>query len=133
MKKKKSAGSSMIKVQFEYLIRSSVGVLYKSFSNASGLSAWFADNVEVNHDLYKFTWDGSEESAYLLERKEDEFARFRWAHLPEDCYFEFSIKVDPITNEVALLITDFVEKGEEEESRLLWDSQVHELMHILGS
>lgn len=133
MKKKIIAESNRVKVQFEYQVRSSVGVLYKSVSNASGLSSWFADNVFVQDDLYTFTWDGSQESAYFLECKEDEYARFRWLTQPEDCYFEFRIKVDSITNEVALIVTDFVEKGEEKESNLLWDSQVHELMHLLGS
>lgn len=125
--------SGRIKVQFEYYTRSSVGVLYNSFSNASGLAAWFADNVYVTDNVFTFSWDGSQESAFFLEAKEDEYVRFRWSYQPDDCYFEFRIKIDSITNEVALVITDFVEKGEEKESQLLWDSQVHELMHILGS
>ena len=129
----KISASGRIKVQFEYYTRSSVGVLYNSFSNASGLSAWFADNVQVNGNVYTFSWDGSQESAYILDKKEDEYTRFRWSYQPDDCYFEFRIKIDSITNEVALVITDFVEKGEEKELKLLWDSQVHELMHILGS
>jgi len=129
----KITASGRIRIQLEYFTRSSIGVLYNSFSNASGLAAWFADNVDVHENIYTFTWDGSQESAIFLEKAEDEYARFRWLSQPDDCYFEFRIKIDPITNEAALVITDFVEKGEEKEARLLWDSQVHELMHILGS
>jgi hypothetical protein len=121
------------KVQFEYYTRSSVGVLYSSVSNASGLSAWFADYVDSMDNLFTFKWDSSEESAVLVEKEENEFVRFRWLTQPKDCYFEFRIKIDGITNEVALIVTDYVEKGDENESQLLWDSQVHELMHILGS
>lgn len=121
------------KVQFEYYTRSSVGVLYSSVSNASGLSAWFADYVDSMDNLFTFKWDSSEESAVLVEKEENEFVRFRWLTQPKDCYFEFRIKIDGITNEVALIVTDYVEKGDENETQLLWDSQVHELMHILGS
>ena len=133
MKKTKTISSNRVKVQFEYLVHSSVGVLYNSFSNASGLSSWFADNVFVRDNIYTFSWDGSQESAVFLEKKENEYVRFRWLTQPEDCYFELRIKVDSITNEVALIITDFVEKGEEKESRLLWDNLVHQLKHVLGS
>ncbi len=121
------------KVQFEYYTRSSVGVLYSSVSNASGLSAWFADYVDSMDNLFTFKWDSSEESAVLVEKEENEYVRFRWLTQPKDCYFEFRIKIDGITNEVALIVTDYVEKGDEKEAQLLWDSQVHELMHILGS
>lgn len=121
------------KVQFEYYTRSSVGVLYSAFSNASGLSAWFADYVDSMDNLFTFKWDSSEESAVLVDKEENEFVRFRWLAQPKDCYFEFRIKIDGITNEVALIVTDYVEKGDENEAQLLWDSQVHELMHILGS
>ncbi|MGE3824814.1 MAG: START-like domain-containing protein, partial [Bacteroidia bacterium] len=69
----------------------------------------------------------------LVEKEENEYVRFRWLTQPKDCYFEFRIKIDGITNEVALIVTDYVEKGDENEAQLLWDSQVHELMHILGS
>lgn len=121
------------KVQFEYYTRSSVGVLYNSVSNASGLSAWFADYVDSMDNLFTFKWDSSEESAVLVEKEENEYVRFRWLTQPKDCYFEFRIKIDGITNEVALIVTDYVVKGDENEAQLLWDSQVHELMHILGS
>ncbi len=121
------------KVQFEYFTRSSVGVLYNAFSTASGLSGWFADYVDSQENLFSFTWDGSEEKAYMIEAVENEYARYRWFAQPEGAFFEFRIRIDGITNEVALVITDYVEKGEEQESQLLWNSIVHELMHILGS
>ncbi|MGE4234702.1 MAG: START-like domain-containing protein [Bacteriovoracia bacterium] len=97
------------KVQFEYYTRSSVGVLYSSVSNASGLSAWFADYVDSMDNLFTFKWDSSEESAVLVEKEENEYVRFRWLTQPKDCYFEFRIKIDGITNEVALIVTVYVE------------------------
>ena len=50
-----------------------------------------------------------------------------------DCFFEFRIKIDKLTKEAALIITDFAEPDEKESASMLWESQVHELLHILGS
>jgi len=31
-----------------------------------------------------------------------------------------------------LVVTDFSDEEEQEENKLLWNSQIHNLMHILG-
>ena len=36
---------SLLKYEIEYVIKSSIIILYKRLSTASGLSEWFADNV----------------------------------------------------------------------------------------
>jgi hypothetical protein len=40
---------------------------------------------------------------------------------------------DDITGDVALIVTDFTTAEEKEEDILLWNSEVHELMHVIGS
>lgn len=118
----------------EFTVRSSVKILYQCLSSSSGLADWFADDVTLKKDVAKFEWDGSEEEALIVSKKADQFIRFQWlADEGTDYYFEFAIKTDPLTNDVALIITDFVEEDEEEEQRMLWDSQVGELLHILGN
>ena len=124
------------KIQLEYLIRTSSKILYTLISTPSGLSEWFADDVNVSNNVFTFFWDGSEEQATLLNKKRDAFTRFRWKSDEEDgndCFFEFRIKIDDITNEVALIVTDFAEPDEQEETAALWNSQVDNLKHVLGS
>ena len=41
--------------------------------------------------------------------------------------------VDELTNDASLIITDFSEEDEVEEDSLLWESQVHSLLHTIGS
>ena len=48
-------------------------------------------------------------------------------------YFEIRIQVDGITKDVSLMITDFAEEDEVEESKMLWDNQISDLKQILGS
>ena len=49
-------------------------------------------------------------------------------------FFELRIKIDAITREVALLITDFPEDGDDEDDVAdLWESQVEDLRRVLGA
>lgn len=102
-------------------------------STPSGLSEWFADNVNVKDDYYTFFWDGSEESATLIKTKKSESVRFQWEDDEgEDYYFEMLIRVDPMTNQVALIITDFAEEDELEDAKLLWEKAIDNLKQSTG-
>lgn len=124
------------KYQLEYTINSSSNVLFNFISTPSGLQEWFSDMVNVKKDVFTFEWDGSEEQARLLAKKDKEFIRFQWLSDEEegnDTFFEFRVRIDSLTKDVALLITDFAEPDEKEEAVLLWNSQIDELKHTIGS
>ena len=125
--------SDKIKFQLEFVIQSSPQLLYQYLSTPSGLSEWFADNVNSRGEIFNFIWDGSEEEAKLLKRKSDEFIRFAWEDSDDGVYFEMKIIVDEITSDVSLFITDFAEEDEVEEAKMLWENQVSSLKQILGS
>ncbi|MFT6185142.1 MAG: hypothetical protein ACJAU0_002289 [Flavobacteriales bacterium] len=125
------------KYQVEYLVNASKSILYTCLSTPSGLSEWFADDVNIKDDVYSFFWDGGEEDARLLTKKREEFVKFKWLESEEDpadkSFFELRIKIDALTGDTALLVTDFAEADEVEESQLLWKSQIDKLRRILGS
>lgn len=125
--------SNKVKFEIEYVIQSSPQLLYQYLATPSGLSEWFADNVNSRGEKFIFIWDGAEENAKLLKRKSDEFVRFAWEENDDDSYFEMKIIVDEITKDVSLFITDFAEEDEVEESKMLWENQVSDLKQILGS
>ncbi|MDG1572767.1 START-like domain-containing protein [Robiginitalea sp. M366] len=122
-----------VKFELEFVIQSSPQLLYQYLSTPSGLSEWFADNVNSRGERFMFIWDGSEEVAVLLKRKSDEFVRFAWEYNEDDSYFEMRIIVDEITSDVSLFITDFAEEDELDEAKMLWENQVSDLKQILGS
>ena len=126
--------SELIKFQLEYPIHSSINILYKRLFTPSGLSEWFADDVHIRNDVYTFFWDGSEQSAKIVKKKEIQFVRFHWLDNDDESYFEFAIQIDDLTNDVSLIITDFAQDDQEKEGNaLLWDTQVENLKHALGS
>lgn len=79
-------------------------------------------------------WDGSEQEAELVSKKDNKFIRFRWIdEEDEDAYFEFNINVDELTGDTALVVTDYAEEDEMEGSIELWNQQIEQLKHGLGS
>ncbi|QLG46727.1 START-like domain-containing protein [Costertonia aggregata] len=122
-----------IKFEIEFVIQSSPSLLYNYISTPSGLSEWFADNVNSRGELFSFIWDGSEEEAKLLKRKSDEFVKFAWTDQDDDGFFEMKIIVDEITKDVSLFITDFADEDELDEAKMLWENQIASLKQVLGS
>lgn len=125
-----------VKFQIEIPINSSKGVLFNIFSTPSGLSEWFCDDVNIKKDVHIFIWDGSEESARLISKKRDEFAKFRWLDDEEEginSFFEFRIKIDDLTGDTALVVTDFAEEDEVDDAKELWAAQVDRLKQVLGA
>ncbi|AFU70288.1 SRPBCC superfamily protein [Psychroflexus torquis ATCC 700755] len=128
--------SDKVKYEMEFPIQVSPSLLYQYISTPSGLSEWFADNVNSRGELFTFMWEGSEEEAKLLSKKADDRIKLRWTEDEEESlnyFFEMKIQVDEITKDVSLMITDFAEEGEEDEGKMLWDNMVSDLKQILGS
>ena len=125
--------SDKSKYELEFVIQSSPQLLYQYLSTPSGLSEWFADNVNSRGEIFTFIWDGAEEQAKLLKKKTDEFVRFSWVENEDDSFFEMRIIVDEITKDVSLMVTDFAEEDEIEEGKMLWDNMISNLKHVLGS
>ena len=70
--------SDKIKFELEFPIQASPQLLYQYISTPSGLSEWFADNVNSRGELFTFIWDDSEEQAKMLTKKNGERVKFKW-------------------------------------------------------
>ena len=126
--------STKIKFELEFPIQASPQLLFQYISSPSGLSEWFADNVNSRGELFTFIWDDSEEDAKLLSKKNGERIKFKWVEDNDDqSYFEIRIQVDGITKDVSLMVTDFSENDEVEQTKMLWDNQISDLKKVLGS
>ena len=121
------------KIELEYTFNTSPRVLFNRLSTPAGLTEWFADDVNLKDGLFSFEWDGSQQFAEVVAKKDNKYIRFKWIEDDDDdSYFEFKIQKDELTGDLALLITDFVEKDEMEDATGLWDTQISELKHVIG-
>lgn len=122
------------KFEIEIVIRASAGILYEFLVTPSGLSEWFCDDVNIRNGIYTFIWDGQLQQARLLKTIEEQLVRFQWVDKTDGSFFEFKIQRDDLTSDISLIITDFAtDKIEQESSKLLWQSQVDKLLHVMGS
>ncbi|MDH5412858.1 MAG: START-like domain-containing protein [Flavobacteriaceae bacterium] len=123
-----------IKFELEFPMHSSPAFLYQYLSTPDGLSEWFADNVNSRSDVFTFIWNDSQEQAKRLSYKTNEKIRYKWLEEEfEGAYFEFKILVDELTKDVSLIVTDFAEEDEVEESKMFWENQIAELKHTIGA
>jgi uncharacterized protein YndB with AHSA1/START domain len=125
-----------VRYELEFPINSSPQLLYQYISTPSGLQEWFADNVNSRGEFYTFIWNDSEEKARLYSKKSGEKIKFKWMddnNKDTDYYFELKILVDELTKDVSLMVVDYAEEDDVEESKLLWENQVSDLKHVIGS
>jgi uncharacterized protein YndB with AHSA1/START domain len=128
--------NTKVKYELEFQLNSSPQLLFQYVSTPSGLSEWFADNVNSRGEFFTFIWDDSEEKARLTSRKSDDKVKFRWLDVDNkdtDYYFELRILEDEITKDVSLMVTDFAFEEDLDEVKLLWESQISDLKHVIGS
>ncbi len=116
----------------EFVFRASPHILFNFITTPSGLTQWFADDIQIDKDIYTFNWSGTEEKAELIEKHEPDMVRFRWLDGPEDEYFEFRMEKSEVTTDTILYLTDFAEDYELEDQKDLWQSQIEELQKRVG-
>jgi|TARA_R110000737_G_scaffold115473_2_gene148411 hypothetical protein len=124
------------KFELEFLLNTSPKVLENMLFTPGGLSEWFADDVNINDEIYTFFWDGSEEDARLLTKRNGE--KIKWQKMEDekeglDTYFQLQYEIDPMTKTVVLTVTDFEYEEDMEESQALWESLIEGLKRTLGA
>lgn len=122
------------RVVMEFYLNSSPNALYELLSTPSGFSEWYCQDVDVRGDQYTFIWDGEREETTMIGRKLGEVIRFRRNNDEDpEAFFEFRVRIDAMTNEVCLVVTDHAWPGEVQETRNLWTSQIETLGRVLGA
>ncbi|MGQ7944995.1 START-like domain-containing protein [Flavobacterium sp. WC2509] len=125
-----------VRYEIEFPINSSPQLLYQYISTPSGLSEWFADNVNSRGEFFTFIWNDSQEKARLASKKSGEKVKFKWVdenNKDTEYFFELNILVDELTKDVSLMVVDFATQDEIEEASQLWSNQITDLKHVIGS
>ena len=133
---KNSDMENKIRYELEFPLNSSPQLLYQYISTPSGLQEWFADNVNSRGEFFTFIWDDTEENARLASKKTGEKVKFKWvdeSKADTEYYFELRILEDEITKDVSLMVVDFALEEDLDQAKLLWENQVSDLKHVIGS
>lgn len=125
--------SVLKKIQLEYGFKTTPKLLYTAISTPEGLSRWFADLVLIEDDVFHFKWEGSSQKARMVKSKENEYVHFQWLDDPdrEEC-LEMQILNEPVSSEVALVVTDYAEESDHDFTERLWDAQLKKLQRLFS-
>ena len=118
----------------EYSINASRKMLFPYISTASGLSQWFADDVNITEDkVYTMFWDGEVNRAKIVSIKANRYIKFEFEGKDDDDLnsIEIRLEMNELTQEVYIKITDYSDIDNQEVSDL-WEGLIHDLKEIVG-
>ena len=123
----------------EYSINASRKMLFPYLSTASGLSLWFADDVNINNinKTLIFIVDGEEKIARIDSVKKNRYIKFSFLEDGEvrkdHDYLEFRLEINELTQSVFIRIIEYTETDDLEESFQIWDNLLSQLKEIIGA
>jgi len=122
------------KFEMEFPLNTSVDKLYEYISKDYRLAQWFAKKVtaQENDQIFRWEWEDITVHSQLEQKIKNKFVRFRIIeNKHHNEYFELKIEKNQITDDVALIITDFADKNEVEDFKLLWKAQAKDLALLI--
>jgi uncharacterized protein YndB with AHSA1/START domain len=123
---------SRVQIKMEFIFRASPAILYSFLTAPSTLIRWFCDEVDIQGDIYTFSWNGAEEVAELIDDIEEERLKFQWEEADDNEFLEFKMYKSDVTNETILEIIDWCDDDEVDEQKDLWNSQINKLRVEVG-
>ena len=122
------------KFHIEYVFdKVSLPSLWNHVTSPPGLAEWFSDKVNINGDVYTFSWKEARQSATVIAHLPGEFIRFQWEDEDDDsAYFEFKMRTTELTGSTVFEITDFAIPTEKGDAIHLWETQIETLKRTLG-
>lgn len=122
------------RVELEYTVNSTASIIFKRLSTPHGLSEWFANDVNLQGNVFTFIWDNATRKAELVEQQENRLVKFRWIDSDNSPHLTFMLQRDDITEELSLMVTEEIEDDDEAEAAIsLWNHQIGELKRVIGA
>ena len=123
----------------EYQIKASRKMLFPYLSTATGLSQWFANDVNINNidKTLIFLLDGEERIATIDSIKNNRYVKFRFVNEDEkpkdNDTLEFRLEINELTQSVFVRVKEYTETDDLEESYQIWDNLLAQLKEIIGA
>lgn len=122
----------------DFEIHASIKMLYPYIQTASGLSEWFADDVNISPEkVFTFVWDHEDHKAIMSSHRTNHFARFEY--LPESkedekdpSYFELRLEINELTQTTFIKVVDYSEMDDVDELHDLWEGLIENLKKVVG-
>ena len=123
----------------EFEINASKAMLFPYLSTATGLSQWFADDVNTDN-LNKtliFLLDGEEKIARIDSLKNNQYVKFTFIsddeNKQDEDYIEFRLEINELTQSVFIKIIEYTETDDLDELYQIWKNLLSNLKEIIGA
>ena len=123
----------------EFEINASKAMLFPYLSTASGLSQWFADDVNIDNinKTLIILIDGEEKIAKIDSLKNNQHVKFSFISDDKSDkdpdYIEFKLEINELTQSVFIKITEYAETEDLDESYQIWKNLLSNLKEIIGA
>ncbi len=124
------------KYTVEFEINASPKMIYPYLATASGLEAWFADNVAINKQVFDITWDDEIHPAKIIAKRTNNHIRYQFLNGEEEDnlpYLDFKIEYNEMTQTTFLKITDYSEMDSKDDLNDMWHQLIGQLKEIMGA
>jgi uncharacterized protein YndB with AHSA1/START domain len=130
----------MIKNKFitDYQINASKKIVFNYLSTASGLSEWFADDVNINEDKhYVFHFDNQDHFARQVSIRSYLNVKYEFydpanPNEEDKSFIEFKLEENDLTQTLFVTVIDYSDEYDEEESIAIWEGLIGRLKEIIG-
>ena len=90
------------------------------------------NEVPVDGQAYRIILSYNVTSRTIVSQRNGVYVKFRWEDESPNTFFEMRISYNELTRENTLEITDFADKGEVDDQKELWNSQIENLRRLSG-
>jgi len=122
----------------DYEMHASAKLLFPYIQTASGLSQWFAKNVNINPEKeFIFIWEQEQKKARLTSSRLNHHVKFEFlgedgADQGDPSYFEIRLDTDDLTQLTYFRVADYSDFDDMEELREIWDELIEQLKSVVG-
>ncbi len=120
----------------DFEINASKKMLYPYISTASGLSQWFADDVNINEDKeYNFIYDDEDHPAIMAGHRVNQFVKFEFPEEGEEddpAYIEIHLDENELTQSMYMKVVDYSDFEDDQEQYDVWEGLINNLKEIVG-
>ncbi len=122
----------------DFEIHASIKMLYPYIQTASGLSEWFADDVNISPEkVFTFVWDHEEHKALMTAHRTNHFVRFEYlaetkVDEKDPSYFEVRLEVNELTQTTFIKVIDYSDFDDMDELLDLWEGLIENLKKVVG-
>ncbi len=114
------------------MFKAKAELLYTYLSIPYNLTTWFAKEVNIEGNVYHVSWGFAGE--HIKEKKSafKKYIIYEWIDREGNEELSFELTTDEVTGGTMLVVSDYDDADQEDESRMWWENTINKLKRTVG-